>query len=294
MIGLAFEIACGWNVMARPLRIEFPGALYHVTSRGNERKDIFFGDEDRLVFLETLGGVTERFNWLCHAYCLMTNHYHLLVETLDGNLSKGMRQLNGVYTQYVNRTHRRVGHLFQGRFKGILVQKEAYLLELARYIVLNPVRAGLVRRARDWRWSSYRASTGQVPAPRCLNTDWLLSAFGSDRRTALSGYKRFVTQGMDTDTPWRHLRNQVFLGSEAFVGKMQKRIRPEQPLREVPSKQRRPVAKGLDYYARRYRVRDRAIAEAYRSGAYSMHEIGTHFGVGRMTVSRAVKKREGL
>ena len=124
--------------MARPLRIEFPGALYHLTSRGNERKKIFFRDEDRQAFLETLDGVGERFNWRCYAYCLMNNHYHLLVETLDGNLSKGMRQLNGVYTQYINRTRRRTGHLFQGRFKGILVQKEPYLLELARYIVLNP------------------------------------------------------------------------------------------------------------------------------------------------------------
>jgi REP element-mobilizing transposase RayT len=132
--------------MARPLRLEFAGALYHVTARGNERRSIFLGDADgdRAAFLGILGETCDRFNWICHAYCLMTNHYHLLLETPDANLSKGMRQLNGVYTQYVNRAHGRVGHLFEGRFKAILVERERYLLELARYVVLNPVRAGMV------------------------------------------------------------------------------------------------------------------------------------------------------
>lgn len=130
--------------MARPLRIEFTGALYHVTSRGDRREAIYEDDTDRIRFLEVLGQVAADFNWVVHAYCLMTNHYHLVVETPDGNLSKGMRQLNGVYTQYSNRRHRRVGHLFQGRFKAILVDRDSYLLELARYVVLNPVRAGMV------------------------------------------------------------------------------------------------------------------------------------------------------
>ncbi len=126
--------------MSRPLRLEYAGALYHVTSRGNERKPIYLEDDDFELFLECLAGVCERFNWVIHSYCLMTNHYHLLVETPDGNLSKGMRQLNGVFTQDFNRRHKRVGHLFQGRYKAILVDKESYLLELCRYIVLNPVR----------------------------------------------------------------------------------------------------------------------------------------------------------
>jgi REP element-mobilizing transposase RayT len=153
--------------MARPLRLESAGALYHVTVRGNERRSIFLGDEDsgRVVFLDVLGATCERFNWALHAYCLMTNHYHLLVETPDANLSKGMRQLNGVFTQFVNRTHPRVGHLFQGRFKAILVERERYLLELCRYVVLNPVRAGVVAAPGDWPWSSYRATLGETPAP---------------------------------------------------------------------------------------------------------------------------------
>ena len=134
--------------MARPLRIEYPGAVYHVTSRGNARKKIFLDDIDRDEFLATLGWVVERFGWGCHAYCLMDNHFHLLIETPKPNLSLGMRQLNGVYTQRFNRRHKRVGHLFQGRFKAILVERDSYLLELARYIVLNPVRIPIGDRPR--------------------------------------------------------------------------------------------------------------------------------------------------
>ena len=140
--------------MARPLRLEFAGALDHVTSRGDRREAIYHDESDRGAWLEALGNVCERFNWVVHAYCQMTNHYHLLVETVEGNLSKGMRQLNGVYTQYFNRRHGLVGHLYQGRSKAILVQKETYLLELPRYVVLNPLRAGMVKSPENWPWSS--------------------------------------------------------------------------------------------------------------------------------------------
>src|SRR4030042_35639 len=146
--------------MARPLRIEFPGALYHVTARGNARQDIFLDDDDRLLFCSVLERVVSRFHLLLHAYCLMNNHYHLLVETPEGNLSKGMRQINGVYTQQLNRRYNRVGHVLQGRYKAILVDKDNYLLELSRYVVLNPVRAGLVKQPSRWAWSSYHAMVG--------------------------------------------------------------------------------------------------------------------------------------
>ena len=142
-----------------------------MTSRGNARQDIYLNDSDRESFLDVLASVCERYNWVVHAYCLMSNHYHLLIETPDGNLSKGMRQLNGVYTQNFNRKHKRVGHVFQGRYKSILVEKQAYLLELSRYIVLNPVRAQMVRSAKDWKWSSYRASVAQSNKPDWLNVD---------------------------------------------------------------------------------------------------------------------------
>ena len=136
-------------------------------------------DSDREIFLDVLADVCARFNWVVHAYCLMTNHCHVLIETPDANLSQGMRQLNGVYTQSFNRRHKRVGHVFQGRYKAILVQKESYLLELARYIVLNPVRAQMVRAAKDWPWSSYRATAGYKEPVKALRVDWILSAFAS-------------------------------------------------------------------------------------------------------------------
>ena len=163
--------------MARPLRIEYAGALYHVTSRGDKKADIYLDDDDRELFLDSLKEVCARFNWIVHAYCLMDNHYHLLVETPESNLSLGMRQLNGVYTQRFNRKHSRVGHVYQGRFKAIIVQKEAYLMDLARYIVLNPMRARMVRYAQQWPWSSYRATIGLVSPQGGLNTEWLLAGF---------------------------------------------------------------------------------------------------------------------
>ena len=144
-----------------------------------------------------LGEVCSRFNWRCHACCEMTNHYHFVVETPDANLSKGMRQLNGVYTQMTNRRHGLVGHLFQGRFKAILVERDAYLLELARYVVLNPVRAGMVQSAEGWAWSSYRAMVGREPAPAWLETDWVLGQFAEERSAAHAGYAAFVRQGIE-------------------------------------------------------------------------------------------------
>ena len=196
--------------MVRPLRIEFAGALYHVTSRGDGREAIFLGDEDRALWLEVLGQVFERCNWTVHAWCQMDNHYHLLLETPDGNLAKGMRQLNGVYTQRFNQSHSRVGHVFQGRYKSILVQKDAYLLELSRYIVLNPVRAHMVRSVGDWGWSNYRATAGMIVAPKWLETDWILAGFDQYKQEAQAAYRRFVAEGRDQPSPWEALKNQIY------------------------------------------------------------------------------------
>ena len=182
--------------MARPLRLELPGALYHVTSRGDRREDIYLNDADRQRWLDLLGEVCVRHNWLCHAYCLMDNHFHIVIKTVDGNLGAGMRQLNGVYTQWHNRTHGRVGHVFQGRFKAIIVQREAYLLELARYVVLNPVRAGVCAMPDQWRWSSYLAMVGQTNRPNWLHTEWLLSQFGNQYAKAVAAYTNPVRAGV--------------------------------------------------------------------------------------------------
>ncbi|MFZ6768241.1 transposase [Undibacterium sp. Di26W] len=161
-----------------------PLLLDHYTSRGDRREDIYLDDDDRQEWLTVLAEVCDRFNWVVHAYCEMSNHYHLLVETLDGNLSRGMRQLNGLYTQRFNRRHKQVGHLFQGRYKAILIQKEAHLLELTRYIILNPVRAGMVSLPEQWHWSSYDFCVRDQHAPPWLDTDWLLGQFGVKRKQA--------------------------------------------------------------------------------------------------------------
>jgi len=192
--------------MARPLRIEFSGALYHITSRGNARENIYRDNSDRDSFLELLYKTNMRHNWICHAYCLMTNHYHLLVETSQPTLSKGMKYLNGSYTQRYNRRHQRIGHVFQGRYKSILVEKENYLRELSRYIVLNPVRARMVRKVVDWPWSSYRATAGYTSPEDCLSTDWLLSGFGKYKKTACEKYRTFVQQGLNQPSPWGSLK----------------------------------------------------------------------------------------
>lgn len=223
--------------MARPLRIEYDGALYHLTSRGNERRVIFKDDGDRHLFLRILAQVNERFHWICHAYCLMNNHYHLVIETPDGNLSKGMRQLNGVYTQAYNRRHHRVGHLFQGRFKAILIQKESHYLEVCRYVVLNPVRAKAVKHPREWPWSSYRATGGVGPVVRCLTVDELLSHFGQRRGPAQEKYREYVGEGIGR-TLWENLEAQSLLGVEGFAAASRGHVMGKEALREIPKGQR--------------------------------------------------------
>ena len=278
--------------MARPLRIEFSGALYHVTSRGNAREDIYHDDEDRSVFLDILARACERYHWLCHAYCLMSNHYHLLIETNAATLSKGMKYLNGSYTQQYNRLYQRVGHVFQGRFKAILVERDAYWLELARYIVLNPVRAKMVRSAKDWPWSSYRATAGMSQPHDCLTTDWILSGFDKSEAKAHQRYREFVKEGRNQPSPWESHKNQVYLGSDEFVDDMLCKLNPDQSLKDVPKPQKLSPPKALERYQSEYSQRNEAMARAYLSGHYTLAEVGQYFGVSYATVSRAVKSLE--
>ncbi len=275
--------------MTRPLRIEFPGALYHLTSRGNGRADIYLDDGDRHLFFDLLATVCQRMNWRCYAYCLMTNHYHLVIETLEGNLAKGMRQLNGVYTQRFNRLHDRVGHVFQGRYKAILVERETYLLELTRYVVLNPVRAGMVETPDQWPWSSYRSMVGQEPTPPWLARDWVLSQFASTRDEAIVRYRQFVHDGHRHGGVWSALRGQIYLGSEAFVARVQGKLQETASLDEIPRVQRRPAPQPLRVFAERFGDRQTAMAMAYLSGDYTMKAIAAYFGVHYSTVSRAVR-----
>ena len=279
--------------MARPLRLEFAGALYHITSRGDRREDIYRDDEDRQQWLEVLGQVCERFNWVIHGYCQMSNHYHLLAETVDGNLSRGMRQLNGVYTQKFNRRYRESGHLFQGRYKSMLVQKEGYLLELTRYLVLNPVRAGMVRQPEDWTWSSYKAMIGVEEEKRWLDVDWTLSQFGQNRTQSIPIYRQYVMDGKGLADPKKQVKHQMFLGNDEFVTDHRQIIDKPEKLREVSKAHKKSIAMPLSNYQKSYPHRNEAMARAYLSGAYTMSEIGLYFKVHYMTVSRAVKRFEG-
>lgn len=275
--------------MTRPLRLEFPGALYHVTSRGDHLEAIFQDEIDRRAWLHNLALVCRRFNFVVYAYCQMTNHYHVLIETVEGNLSQGMRQLNGLYTQHFNRRHCLVGHLFQGRYKAILVQKDSYLLELARYVVLNPVRAGLVRLPEDWPWSSHQYLLGVGDIPDWLDAEWLLEQFASTRSQAMQRYHRFVMGGIGMVSPLKRISHQLILGDESFV-----ECRPDyESLRGVSRAHRRAVAWSLEDYQRQFPERDEAMANAYFSTAFTMERIGEFFGVSLRTVSRAVKKFDG-
>ncbi|MDQ7005515.1 MAG: transposase [Ghiorsea sp.] len=276
--------------MARSIRIEYTDAIYHVTSRGNAQADIYLDDSDRLLFLETFAQVVQRFGWLCHGYCLMDNHYHLLIQTPQANLSKGMRHLNGVYTQRFNRKHRRVGHVFQGRYKAIVVERDSYLLELCRYIVRNPVAAHMVEQVGDWSWSSYQATAGLKTPPPWLYVDWILSQFGSTSGECRAHYKKFVADGVGQKSVWEGLSQQIYLGADDFIDQVKSNLTVDRDLSEIPKMQWKPAAKPLQAYEAETDRRHEAMAMAYLEGGYSMKVIADHFGVHYATVSRAVKK----
>ncbi len=233
--------------MSRPLRLEFPGAVWHVTSRGNERRDIFRDDEDRRLFLRLLARTVGRRKWRLHAFVLMTNHHHLLLETPEPTLSKGMHELNGIYAQMFNRRHGRVGHLLQGRFHGILVSKESHLLELTRYIVLNPVRGALVDEPGAWPWSNYRATAFLAPCPPWLEIAWTLRQFGATDVESVSRYRDFVAAGLrEHSRPFSALHGQIFLGDERFRRKVRDELSRVQVSPEVPKIHLKSPSPGLE------------------------------------------------
>ncbi len=276
--------------MARPLRLEFAGALYHLTARGNARQKIFLDADDRHRFIDLLGKEIEQQGWICYAYCLMDNHYHLLIETPEPNLVVGMRRINGVYTQAFNRRHRRVGHLLQGRYKAIVVDKNAYLQELCRYIVLNPVRAKAVKRVDQWEWSSYAATVGDAPKPAWLAGEEVRALFGGRAK-----YRRFVAQGVDQASPWEQLRGQIYLGNEDFLGQMQRRLPSQrvsgiarshlQPQRPTPEAVEAAVAKA--YRLPNGKTLHRNHPEAFKAAVYLLRRAANQ-------PLAAVAKRAGI
>lgn len=277
--------------MTRPLRLEFPGAVYHVTARGDRCKPIFTGDLDRQCWLALLALTCKRFNFVIHAYCQMGNHYHIMLETVDGNLAQGMRQLNSLYSQAFNRRHQLLGHVLQGRYKAILVQKQSYLLALSRYVVLNPVRARIESAPGDWRWSSYNATMGWCLQPEWLEIDWLLSQFGNQRTAARQQYFGFVMAGIGKKSPLNDTQHQVIFGDANFV-EQHRQLLEGTDFTAITKVQRRLAAKKLSEYESDWADRDEAMFRAYLSTAFTMAEIGAHFGVSYQTVSRAVKRYE--
>lgn len=276
-------------MLEKATEVECAGAIYHVAAGGNRREMIFEDDSDRLVFLEMLSPVCREANWVCHAYCPMGNHYHLLLETRESNLGMGMRQLNGCYSQSFNRRHNRCGPVFQARYSAVLVEKQACLLELARYIVLNPVRARMVYTAEEWPWNSYRGTIGLQALPESVSTDWILASFGESRDKAIPCYKQFVQEGRGQPSPWEGLKNQVYLGSDAFMAQMVSKLDGQEKLSEIPAVQKRRVAQPLADFESMAPNRNSAIAAAYASGAYNLKEIADHFGLHSSSVSRIVR-----
>jgi REP element-mobilizing transposase RayT len=280
--------------MSRPLRIEYSGAVYHITSRGNERKAVFRSDQDRMNFLNTLQHVKKRYNWICHAYCLMDNHYHLLIETPDGNLAIGMRQLNGVYTQLFNKLHGRAGHLFQGRYKSILIQKDSHLLEVCRYVVLNPVRAKMAEAPEAWKWSSYRATAGREAAHPCLTVEWVLGQFGGKRAAAEKEYRQFVGRGIGK-TIWHEVRGQAILGEESFADRLADRLKKHKDVPEISRSQRyahRPELAKIFSPAvlKDKQKRNKKIAEAVERYGYTQRAIADHLGMHFTYVSQIMHR----
>jgi len=274
--------------MNRPLRIALDGDYYHVTARGDRRCTIFRTDSDRLTWLALLGEACERFDFVVHAFCQMGNHYHLVVQTRQGQLSRGMRYLNGNYSQYFNRQHGLVGHVFQGRYSAILCQADEYLMELTRYTVLNPVRAGLVMHPGTWPWSSFNILVGLVDAPVWHARDVVLAQFGSHRETAIRAFEHFVLEGLGRESPFRTVRNQLFLGDDAFCDRAAKgEFRGD--LLEIKRTQRRAILRPLAEYFVLFPDKHEAMARAYLSHAYTIAEIAEFLHVSPRTVGRAVK-----
>lgn len=286
--------------MSRQLRIEYPGALYHVTTRGNSKATIFINDNDRYKFLDTLESCTKAFNYICHAYCIMDNHYHLLIETPDANLSAGIHKLNSVYAQYFNKQYDHVGHVFQGRFKAILIQRDDYLLELCRYIVLNPIRAGIVNHPSEYQWSSFSSTIGNTKwYDSFLTPEWILSQFDSDFSLARRRYINFVIDGINTDSPMKNIKAGLILGDKSFIESLSKRINEYKDDTEIPREQRYTCRDDLTSLFENLKsmtkeMRNKTLFEAYSKHGYTQKELAKFLNKHVVTIGRIIKQRRNV
>jgi len=288
--------------MARPLRITFPGAFYHVTSRGNERKAVFKSKRDREKFLEYLESATLRYDARIHTYCLMDNHYHLLLETPSGNLSQIMRHINGAYTTYFNVKRDRSGHLFQGRYKAILVDIDEYAKELSRYIHLNPVRAKIVQKPEEYAWSSYQYFIGKQKPAEWLYRDFILGYFGKKVSSAQKGYQEFVNALVfeEYGSPLEQVVSSTLLGSADFIAYIKDNfISAKKPDKELPAlKELVKKVSMQDIFEKVESAfpKDEALArnlKMYLCQKYTnmkLKEIGLQFGIGESGVSQSCRR----
>ncbi len=285
--------------MARPLRITYPGAFYHVTSRGNERKDVFRSRRDREKFHEYLTSATQRYGAVIHAYCLLNNHYHLLLETPAGNLSQIMQHINSAYTTYFNIKRKRSGHLFQGRYKAILVEADAYATELSRYSHLNPVRARLASRPEEWPWSSYRGYIGQEKVPEWLKSEFILGYFGKRATDAMKKYRAYVEDmlGKEYESPLKETFGTALLGSAGFIKAITAgHVTTKELERDLPALRQfacRPALEDILYAVKSVIGSDEKLAR--QAGMYLCHKysgeklrtIGKLFNVKESAISEA-------
>lgn len=272
--------------MARPPRIEYPGAVYYVTSRAGGGRKVFRSPGDPLDWLNILGNICHRYNWVIKSYCLMPDHYHLVVRTDQPTLSIGMRQLNGIYTQNYNERYSTAGKLFKGRFRSVHVQEDFYLEELVKYVLDSPLRAGFTKFPFQYKWSSCRFLKDAENRPDWLSTDWCTAGFID---LLLSADKYRVND--ESGSVLNRVRKQIYLGDVDF----EKRVRELGASADdnPRSSERKSGNIGIDRFVEECDTRDEAIAKAYYSGEYSMKEIGEHFSLHYSTVSRIIKAFEG-
>lgn len=288
-------ISCNDCYMTRPARTEIKNGVFLVSAYSVEKSPAFTCTQDMEMFLHIISSVTETSGWKCHGYCLLKDHYHLIIETPKTNLSKGMRQINGLYTQYFNRTYTTAGSLFRGRFKSVILDKNQYLLPIARHIVLNPVRLGYAASTAEYRWSSYNETCGNSNVSSFLYPDWILEQLGSKRKKAQKKYKKYIQDGINTISPLLAVRQQVFLGSDEFIEKIKKKTRrkTEKKLNKLHAKQlSRPSLNDIFFNTLSdKKKRNRAIQKAHGKFGYSLKEIGQFLKLHYTTISKILNNR---
>ncbi|MDX2506465.1 MAG: transposase [Gammaproteobacteria bacterium] len=275
--------------MARPVRIEYPGAYYYLTSKGVEGKSIFKDVKDRQEFLQILQDVIARMQWDVFAYNLMPDSFQLFIKTPKPNLSKGMRQLNGVYTQRYNVKYDNDGNIFHGRFKGVLVETEHSFADVVRHIMHTPILKRKARKLDKWKWSSYQATMGEVDAPAWLNTSEVLDYFGKQKKRAQTVLAKAIEETDKDFDIVTQVQGQILLGSDEFVSKWKKQLATGKVMDKARQRKAKK-AKPLTDFGKRFKNIKIAMVKAYETGNYTLDQIGSHFGVHYSTVSRTVKK----